>query len=613
MVLSRCEIPSDSFIESRKLLANDRFVKKRLDVQNLVISAAIGLSLFAAQAAKADLYMQFGTKKSCLQTAPFAQNFTKGTFEVLLRDGLIIIDGSCVLQPKLIKFGPDPIFCPLGSTGFIATGDFDRDGTRDDLQYWSFLGDIPAFTVEPYRPDLVFLNSAPPSTLPRPLGLFRDDSVTSFYNVLSPILRQYDQSRYELIRKYGIGGGELARMGRDLPVGQYEFTYPRLNLPTRSVAIPVTLIPFVDPFQATQKERDFFRITNGHWNAGSIEMDPRLINTITWKGNSSSVIRPGPDQLHFGIYDADDALLTFPESGEIQIPNPLTTSYNIPPFFYDPGDVGVANLRFNRNLRLNNVGFDVSERKFKFKLKFIDTYAGYAALTFPLGTATSRTRPTSDYDLDGYTNLVEYAYQSDLVGAGKVEPNLGDVINKLAIPPFTRGANLHIYSPYRLIFPKYVSSLPNSLNVVEVKRTGVSPWVQIYPGPGSVTVADDGVNVRINTTGIYDNQDTTLRFRLVHYPVTNPLLAGSYTVTNLGGNIQEVKILKRPATGGSLSYGIERKNGTRWVAEKIPTVVGVSNGRWKLNVNSDTQYIFTSVIPLPIPLNEFRPAAKSNY
>jgi len=456
--------------------------------------------------------MQFGTTKAAVQTAPFTQTFTGGTFEVLVRDGLVLLDPACVIDPQLFAFPPSALPpCPLGATGFIATGDVDRDGIRDDLQYWSLTGDIPAYYIEPYRPDLVLLNAAPASSLPRPLGLFRDDGVTSFYNIRATTL-QYDQARYELVRPYAAGNGEMARMKRDLPYGQYQYTYPSLGRPNQPLAIPVTLTPFVEAYQPTTNEKTAFRVTNSRWNAGSLEMDPRLINKLTWQGNDNRAIRSGVDSLRFGIYDAADVAITFPPSGELTIPNPLTNFYNVPPFFYAVGDTGTARFTFRRNMALNSISYDVSSRQFKFKIRFIDTYAGFTAITYPLGSTSTVTRATGDFDADGFTNLLEYAYGSD----------------------------------------------PQS-------------------------------------------------------NLATPLTSGNFTITDLGGNIQQITITKRANVGASLTYGFESKSGTKWVAEKLPTVVGASNARWTLTANDETQLVATSVVAIPVPPNEFRPAVKQNY
>ncbi|WP_265594425.1 hypothetical protein [Haloferula sp. BvORR071] len=173
-----------------------------METHRSLIAAA---TLFAsAAAAHADIVMLLSADKLFYQTSPLTARFERGNLNVLLRDGLVILDGACVVDPQLFFFPPSNIPpCPLGATGFVASGDVDRDGVRDDNQYWSVSGVIPALVVEPGRPELCLLYSAPPSKMPRPLANFRDDSVITFFDISTALVVQYDQSRYELNRPYG--------------------------------------------------------------------------------------------------------------------------------------------------------------------------------------------------------------------------------------------------------------------------------------------------------------------------------------------------------------------------------------------------------------------------
>ena len=163
--------------------------------------AATIATILTLAAAQADVYMGLAVNKRHYQRNAFKVDFDSGELNLLLRDGVVIL-APCSVDPQLFFFGPS-MPCPLGATGFVAQGDVDRDGIRDDNQYWSVDSVIPALAIEPSRPDLAQLFSAPPSKLPRPLPNFRDDSVVTFYNVSTAAVRQYDQSRYELILRYG--------------------------------------------------------------------------------------------------------------------------------------------------------------------------------------------------------------------------------------------------------------------------------------------------------------------------------------------------------------------------------------------------------------------------
>jgi len=578
-------------------------MKNRLDVQKLVISFAAAFCLIAAQSAEAQLSVRYGIEKSCFQSAAFSQAFTGGRFQIVTTDGTAYLS-PCGFHPSPVPFAANPLTCPLGATGFIASGDVNRDGVRDDLSYWSLSKVVPAAYIEPYRPDRVFLAAAPASTLPRPLGLFVDGSATVFYDIASTSTQQYDLSSYGLVRTYGAGLGELSRFKSDFLLGQYQFTFPALGRPEQSLALPISIVPFIEPFQPTTADKNSFRITNSRWNAGALEMDPRVINKLTWQGNDRSVIRSGVDTLHFGIFDPTDTFTTFPPSGELLIPDPLTTSYNLPPFFYNVGDTGVGRMTFDRGLVVNQFTADISQRLFKFNISFIDTYSGFAAISFPLGSTASRVAAGGDYDLDGFSNILEYAYQSEVQNKSIIATSTVIAPTDLVVTPLALNFK-------QLTFPTNSTVFPASPNILQKSTNNGVTWVtQVYPGPG--WIVNPSLPGTTDITSSVAVPSPPAIFRLTTSQVS-PLTNGNFTVTNLGGNIQQITILKRPNIGASLTYGFERQNGTQWVKEVLPTVVGASNARWTLTADDATQLVATSVIPIAVPPTVFRPAVKQNY
>ena len=158
-------------------------------------------SLMAVAQAQQPLIMSIGADQRFYQDSPLKVRFDSGELNMFLRDGIIVL-ADCATDPQLFFFGPN-LVCPLGATGYIAEGDIDRNGTRDDNQYWSVASLQGAQLIETSRPDLVQLIAGPPSKLPRPLQNFRDDSVVTFYDVSSAAVRQYNQTRYEFVRRYG--------------------------------------------------------------------------------------------------------------------------------------------------------------------------------------------------------------------------------------------------------------------------------------------------------------------------------------------------------------------------------------------------------------------------
>jgi hypothetical protein len=477
--------------------------------------------------------MTLSVDKRFYQRSGFRLDFAAGQLNLLLSDGQVYLDGACVIDPQPFFFGPSQLPpCPLGATGFIAQGDVDRDGIRDDNQYWSVVGVVPAFLVEPSRPDLVQLFSAPPSKLPRPLSNFRDDSIVTFYNVSTPAVTQYDWSRYELTLPYGSNsqvetavvqaliqtggflnvvvtgvdiagsplvvqvpvlpgdfGGELAvkirealedvpaitdfyavggiganvvltelepngndptlsivveagtatgfglptpislntvtgavaspaatakRMREELVNGQYIFNFPRLNNPELTpVAIPVTLTPMVEALDGASRSKDGFRFTSGTWDGEYYQLDPRLINLITWTGNNRSNIRPN-DRMFFSILSAAEDTIIFPPTvplTRVLLSDATVQEYTLPPFFFDVGVEGVMSVDCQRFLPSNGVAFDTSSRQFRANVRMVDSYAGFAQITFPVGSTKDALKPASDVDRDGMSNIDEFAFE----------------------------------------------------------------------------------------------------------------------------------------------------------------------------------------------------------
>lgn len=395
-------------------------------VRSVLYGAA--LAALSSTAAQAEVLMQFSTGAAYLQTGPFTVDFAGGDLNVNTRDGnAIISDCFGFIQgfPFIIPPGPG---CPLGTTGYIAEGDINGDGIRDAGGFWSISEVIPAFVIEPFRPDKVALVAAPPSDLgPRPLGGFSDQGAVIFYNVLTDDVVQFDVSWYDLVRVYPAGPGGRALMKDEVVLGQYVFTYPLLNAPDTAppVAIPVTYAKMpegVDPAGREFVEREQFRYTNLNWDGnGSLLFDPRITNYLTWQGNNGGNTIQNIDQLRLsfldpttvGVEGVEEVILFPPSQTPLLIPDPLTQEYIIPPFFFQVGDEALLRLRFDRLLGSNAVAFDTSVRLFEVNVRFIDTYAGFKLVAFPIGATEQQRAASFDFDGDGQSNAYEFGLQTD--------------------------------------------------------------------------------------------------------------------------------------------------------------------------------------------------------
>ncbi|RYD62843.1 MAG: hypothetical protein EOP83_13585, partial [Verrucomicrobiaceae bacterium] len=480
-----------------------------MQTHRLFSTAATILGL-TCTAARADVYMELGINKRYTQSSGLAVKFDSGELNLYLRDGNIIL-APCTSDPQLY-FYPPHLFCPLGITGFVAWGDFNRDGVTDANQYWSIDAVVGAQIIAPSFPQECALVSGPPSKLPRPLRVFRDGAVTVFHDLRSPQVIQYNIAVYEMIRRYGsvrqvetivttgavtvagnlsvtvsgvdfpvpvvvqvpvevevdeetglpipvyaetwaesmrvamqanaqissvytVGGtenaivltelipngndlslnmqinlgtppaggtvaavvpinslnttagvlisspaGALKQMNEELVTGRYIFQFPSKQSPTTiPVNLAVTIVPNLDAFNSNPRQKGTgFRFTSGVFSEGYYEMDPRVLNNITWTGNDATNIIPG-DQIYFSILNQSESRIEFPPTvpqTPVLLANPAVQNYTLPPGFFDVGDQNILDLRYQRSLGFTRSSFDRSKREFRMNVKFVDSYLG---------------------------------------------------------------------------------------------------------------------------------------------------------------------------------------------------------------------------------------------
>ena len=544
-----------------------------MQTHRLFLTAATMLGL-TCTAARADLYMELGINKRYTQTTAQTVKFDSGELNLYLRDGNIIL-APCTSDPQLY-FYPPHLFCPLGITGFVAWGDFNRDGVNDANQYWSLEGVVGAQVIAPSYPQLCALVSGPPSKLPRPLKVFRDGTVTVFHDLRSPQVIQYNIAVYEMIRRYGsvrqvetivttgavteagnlsvtvsgldfpvpvviqvpieveideedgpipvfaetwaenvrqallanaevsavytVGGtdnaitlteivpngndatlniqinlgtppaggtvativpinslnttagvlisspaGALKQMNEELVNGRYIFSFPsKQRTGVTPVNLAVTIVPSLDGYNSNPRQKGTgFRFTSGTFSGGFFEMDPRVLNNITWTGNDATNILQG-DQIYFSILNQAESRIEFPPTvpqTPVILANPAVQAYTLPPGFFDVGDQNVLELLFQRSLGFTGASFDRSRREFRMDVKFVDSYLGWAQRAFELGTSDD-TSPSGDADGDGMINVEEYAYQfptqAEIIAGAKVQlPGTVRFMNLIETEPET--------------------------------------------------------------------------------------------------------------------------------------------------------------------------------
>ncbi|MEP4078511.1 hypothetical protein [Haloferula sp.] len=420
--------------------------------------SALFLSAFALIAsaipASSEVIMVFSTGGDFLQRGKFALDFRGGDLYVGFRDGNAVL-APCLFDPSSVIVTPN-IFCPIGTTGFIANGDFDGDGVRDDLSFYSISQVIPAILVEPFRPDLCELISAPYSDLPRPLGPFVDRGAIIFFNILTASVYQYNVSMYEFARNYPAGPAGRNLMDSELVYGTYIFVFPRLDATNLKVPIAVSYTAIPEAFNAADRYQvNPFRVTSGVYDSnGNYLMDHRLTTEVTWVGNDVTNTSPFTDEMRISILDEDEENVLFPPKGEdlidpdtgevivegdvaassLVIPSPLDTNYFLPPLLTglenadNPenvfGEEAFFRLRFARVRGTSGISFDTSTRIWSFKLRYVDSYQGFRISAFPTGVSQSLTVANGDFDGDGQKNIDEYALGSDPANPASMHADL---------------------------------------------------------------------------------------------------------------------------------------------------------------------------------------------
>jgi hypothetical protein len=420
-------------------LAKMCFLPKRERVQKLFLSLLAGTLIALPSGTHAELVFGYGTEKEFVQFSASGPRFDGGSLVANLRDGNAIYNAACPFNNSLFAFGAIPLIgCYTGSTGIVSSGDFDHDGYQDDNTYWEITSAIRAAVIEPFRDDLCKLIAAPASKLTRPLeGEFFNEGFSVFWNTRSTFMQEYDIAWYDMSYDYGTvnlepDDAEGKRMLEECVVGQYVYQFPSLGNVDLPRNLMVRLYPFIEGYSpSTSDGRKGFKFLGSRWDEdGNYQVDPRLLHTFQWQTAKNKLV--ATDKLFFQIDAHQDITPTngiddthFPPDGDpLFIQNIQATSYTMPPGFFQIGQTAMAKLQYFRALGVSAVSFDRSIRAFKLPIRFVETYAGYAAYgdIFPRVQGSAKTLAalkagTGDFDKDGINNVTEFALMSDPAGS----------------------------------------------------------------------------------------------------------------------------------------------------------------------------------------------------
>lgn len=389
--------------------------------------------------------LTFSDTKSYMRSGLRDYEFEGGALNLNLNDGSVTIVGCLNNGTPFGRVFPW-IGCPLGTTAFIVAGDIDGDGVRDTGTYWS-VSPAPerAINVAPGETERIRMVAAPPSELPRPLdgGEWEDTGVVIWYNVLDPPIEEYEITRYSTSRVYE--PTELERQFAEIVPGSYKFEFPRLNDDLRTFPISVDHLEMIEAWPGRghiPEAGDFAALNDDDWReeTKTLEVDPRLFYKFEWRGFSHNSTLPG-DQTFFSMIDPFSDLVVYPPYGPAvdpseRFPELISTPssfFDLGPNFFEPGDEVIAQITYTRNFSSTANSSDTSRREFRWPVKFIDSYEGFALSAFPPGSDENMWAEEFDFDDDGFTNLEEFAMQTapgDPASVPVVQPVLDPVTDQ---------------------------------------------------------------------------------------------------------------------------------------------------------------------------------------
>jgi hypothetical protein len=430
----------------------------------LSLATAVGFLSGVAQAQNTLVFEFTANSVGNYRQGQAGTAFNGGTFAFNVRDGqFLYAPAGCY---GFLYFPPGP-GCPVGATGYVSRGLENDPVLSGRGPYFSVTDIAPALILQPFAPQSVILVSAPPSLLPRPLGGFTDRSLSVFFNLQTPFIRQYPISIYNFERDYT--SGERKRFDGEVVTGTYRYNFASLVNPMVPAVLSINQFPTIDGYRKINNQPQGLRFTNVTYDDGFAVLDPFSLSTLTWEGNTPSFIAPGLDLAYFSIkplsdpadplsdpveYDGRGPFIESPPGSFFLIPNPtvplfpnftgptvtrvllpnaLDKSYTLAPNFLTPGTTGVIDLEFEIFRPTTNVIFDNSIRRFRLPVKVLNTLAGFISSALPANATALQRSGDFDYDGDGVSNFTEWVFGSDPSKASSVPKSPG--VNTVAAAP----------------------------------------------------------------------------------------------------------------------------------------------------------------------------------
>ncbi|QTN33019.1 hypothetical protein HZ994_12045 [Akkermansiaceae bacterium] len=471
---------------------------------------------------------------------PVDVTFDGGTFDMDVRDGEAFFDGC----HSFLFYTPSPI-CPLGATGYISRGIDNDPLLRGRGPYFSITGISSASVLKPFDANAARLNSAPPSLLPRPLGGFTDLSLSVFYNLQTPLIRQYFISRYSFTRGYTAADRSL--FDGEIVPGTYIYNFASIINPTKPVVLTINQFPKLDGYRKINSQRQGLRFLNLTYDDGFAVLNPFDLNVVSWEGNVNNLIAPGVDNLFFSIkpladptdplsdpvqYDGQGPFLPdgspnptvaiFPNfvgssASRVLLPSPLDTSYIIPPNFIDPGQTGIIDLELAIFRPTSPVAYENSTRRFRLPVKVINPFFGAIAAALPANATAAERAADYDFDGDGFSNFAEWTFGSNPADRNSTPGSPGvKVVSSTGTPATRMAADETSSSALQYSVTKLTNPVPKLKYTIEYSKD-MNTWQTVSAGNPSWVVTETAKELKV--TGSGTNQDVGGFFRTKVVPL----------------------------------------------------------------------------------------------
>jgi len=449
-------------------------------------------------------------------------SFTGGSFDIKFRDGGVISVGGC----NFVQYYPPGFFrflCAPGTTGFLTSGTI--DGATLAYPYLLVTGLNPAVAVAPRRAEMVRLNAAPASGLPRPSGGFTDNSASLYYNLhTAGSIREYILTRYDASRTYNMG--QRAKFEDDIVPGSYHYSFPRLSNPMLPAPITAVIYPMAEGFARknnTDRGFKFTDVNGSQFNKGGfMELSYFRPNLIKWSPLSTNVVFPGVDALYFSIRVMKDqenpksptelvdrytgkqqsVFPSFTNDGDprVLLVSPLVSQFTTPPVMAG-GTKGIVEVELGRAFKTGGVTYDFSNRKFQIPVVVVNRFSEFRDLI--IGQTSSKSSILDDSDGDGVNNLNEWILESSPVDANSVPtaPVALDTAAVFDVDYFTFTGRFRVVRPqyYGFTIDQKLGTKPGVVYTLQRSKDNGKTWqkfisdanwsvtrVKLAPGVGSV-------------------------------------------------------------------------------------------------------------------------------